>query len=1198
MKHFTENIINQAGVPVSGASVTVFFTGTQNQPTIYSDDGVTPKGNPVMTDTLGRFDFYVADGRYDLAVTGPTLLPFTLSNIEIADLTEAAGADTEWVTEGLRLVNQGVIPGAAPTGDVNLYTKTLDKRLYYKDDTGTEIGPLIPGGTTSPVNAPSPFVFNTDMEFKGINPYVDIRAFGARASNPNTTPASLGLTATINSGVAVASVSSASTFVNGDGVVIYGAGPLNSLSVPSGVAVTNVLAAGGTGTGVVAPSAAGSTTKCYQVVARDTMGGLTAASSEVCTSTSQSVLGVVTVPVISFSRSGATVTVTTSTPHPVLVGTGGGEVFISGASDVSFNGWYPVATAADANHFTWTNPVASTVNGSPSSATGGTATFYPANHVTWTAVPNAWLYYIYCGPSGGETLCGVSNPQGTNLDTTWDDFATLQTNWLYPPYIPNNPPSSPTADMLSTTIISGAGSTSLVLANAASTSVSGAIIRLDAAPGIRAAGAQFRIPADSSGNSFVVNSFVDLRAQLGTSIEQAGTLVLNETLAVRQVRWNGVSNAAMGLGAPGAWSAGKPLVSIFGGARPGLYVANTQQSGPDIRGISFFGCSGNNGCLLALVEGGFAMNFDTVDFTTGQSANDLMGIGLYLRGSAGQSAASVVIDKVAFGAGNTSDGTSHNGTLYCNLCGDVHVREAYSVHRGMLFSSPPAGGTLQIDNWHINGGGTPFVSVVGGLDNFIGLGNVIMDTIGEPCVSSFASFTFVSSLGCQPSSGITAITGGLIESVTGSVPMQGVNTRISGTTSGLVSPSPSPQVLSFKNDGPISVSQDHGTIFVSGNAPAVPTAAVSAGGSLSTGVAWNGVIVPVWAGGFEGTPSGKSNTVTTTPGNQTVTITGTPLSNPSPQCYNIYVSQNGGGPGAVSASLCVASPSFVFSTFPFAAQVLGTIAQGGPTMLMPGTQGIATPALVLGGSTVTAPASGVLAVSSGSPTSGNLAKYSSPTGSLIDSGVSAANLATVPLAVGNLSPGSNGQCVNTSGSAAVWGSCAGTAGVQTVFTNPNGGVANTATTNVQTIETFSPGFAAGALNTLGKTFRLTNTGAYTVLNSSQLITFGLSVQGGTILQPTVTISAAQLGGVSGGYTLEWICMVTATGSSGILKCGAVGTLGGAGGTTDFPLGVPSNLATSANLTTALGLATTVQFGITASASNTVSESWMLVEQLN
>lgn len=40
------------------------------------------------------------------------------------------------------ILPNGSAPASPASGTVTVYSKTSDKRLYYKDDTGTEIGPL------------------------------------------------------------------------------------------------------------------------------------------------------------------------------------------------------------------------------------------------------------------------------------------------------------------------------------------------------------------------------------------------------------------------------------------------------------------------------------------------------------------------------------------------------------------------------------------------------------------------------------------------------------------------------------------------------------------------------------------------------------------------------------------------------------------------------------------------------------------------------------------------------------------------------------------------------------------------------------------------------------------------------------------------------------------------------------------------
>lgn len=61
--------MDQYGNAQSGVSVLV-KTAAGATATIYSDDGVTPKANPITTAADGSFDFYAANGHYKLTVAG------------------------------------------------------------------------------------------------------------------------------------------------------------------------------------------------------------------------------------------------------------------------------------------------------------------------------------------------------------------------------------------------------------------------------------------------------------------------------------------------------------------------------------------------------------------------------------------------------------------------------------------------------------------------------------------------------------------------------------------------------------------------------------------------------------------------------------------------------------------------------------------------------------------------------------------------------------------------------------------------------------------------------------------------------------------------------------------------------------------------------------------------------------------------
>ena len=75
---------------VSSVSVTVYNQGTTNKPTIYSDNGITPQANPFQTDSLGRWAFYVADGRYDIEFSGSSISTYKLEDILVSDSAQYA----------------------------------------------------------------------------------------------------------------------------------------------------------------------------------------------------------------------------------------------------------------------------------------------------------------------------------------------------------------------------------------------------------------------------------------------------------------------------------------------------------------------------------------------------------------------------------------------------------------------------------------------------------------------------------------------------------------------------------------------------------------------------------------------------------------------------------------------------------------------------------------------------------------------------------------------------------------------------------------------------------------------------------------------------------------------------------------------------------------------------------------------------
>jgi hypothetical protein len=275
-------VFNSRGIPLAGATVRVCTMPATGQPCtplalIYSDVGMTQAlANPTTTDGLGNYSFYAAPGQYEIEISGPSItdkqipnviLPndpssptfsgavsaFSLSlggNLTVSGNTTVVGS---LASGTLTLNNQSTPPGAAGTGTVNLYTKTADMRLYYKDQTGTEIGPLGPGnGAQTNVSNTFTAPQNIDADFhtKGPNPSFDVSRYGAYYSG--TTPPTI-TCATAASSNQITCSGGVSDFLVGHGVAIPLAGvaptmlppgapfPISSISVASNVATATLV---------------------------------------------------------------------------------------------------------------------------------------------------------------------------------------------------------------------------------------------------------------------------------------------------------------------------------------------------------------------------------------------------------------------------------------------------------------------------------------------------------------------------------------------------------------------------------------------------------------------------------------------------------------------------------------------------------------------------------------------------------------------------------------------------------------------------------------------------------------------------------------------------------------------------------------------------------------------------------------------
>jgi len=619
-------VFNTRGVPLAGATVRVCAMPASGQPCtplalIYSDPLLTQAlANPTTTDGMGNYTFYAAPGKYEIEISGPgittkqlpnVILPsdpssptfsslsstgainaFTLSltgNLTVNGSTTVVG---NMASGTLSLTNQSTAPGTPGAGSVNLYTKTADKRLYYKDETGVEVGPIA-SGTGAQTNTPNTFTaqqtFNADTQFGGPNPYYDLRKFGWYTS---PTYYRTGTTGSMSASSNTLTLASALDFANGQGVVILGAGPTPTISTP-----TTVTAA--------AVGATGSTTYYYCVVDEDYLNGRTACSSAGSVANAVATLGIQTNTLSgtpACARASGVVTCTTSAAHNFI---NGSQIEIQNGStgDHSFEGAFTL-TSASGSTFTFNQYGVSDSSGT---VTGGNARVVGMVAVKWQA-PSAYtvlkhLIYRCTGAScalpanaANYNLVGVAQGQDSYfLDRGYSVSASSIDNGD----APQTAPTTTSNGWLSTSITSGAGTTTLTLAAPSTNAVAGTKVVHDNAPVIKAAcasltanegGAVFYAPSQPSAGqysyapfssffSFSAGDNAPISATCGgDEFDFATPLWLNAPMQLGH--WMTVKGGAPGaLGSPtGFFEA--VTTSIAGVAFPMIYV-NGQASTND-----------------------------------------------------------------------------------------------------------------------------------------------------------------------------------------------------------------------------------------------------------------------------------------------------------------------------------------------------------------------------------------------------------------------------------------------------------------------------------------------------------------------------------------------------------------------------------------------------------------------------------------
>lgn len=796
----------------------------------------------------------------------------------ISDGTTASWIDFDGVGGG------NLFNGFLGANNVWTGTNTFNNSVYIPTLTSGDCVQAGTNGQLTTVGFPCGGGSSSSGVFTGPNPWIDTSTFNMRA-----VASVFSTTATCTSGSNVVTLGSASNFQNGDGIVLYGCGPTNVLSTPGSPTVTPSLQSGPDHIHDVANAASGgSTAYQYQIVARDKNGGLTAAGLAGATSSGWT-LGLQTTTVSTLSRANNTVTVVTSSANGAAVN---GIVFITGSTDASFSGFFVIASVTNTTTFTYTQGM-DTRAGATASATGGSATVYNGNYLTWTAVTGAWQYYIYGRTSGSMALIGVTRPG----ERHWTDYgATLSAVPTVPDFVPNTPPNSATNDYLATTITNGAGTTTLTLFDNASQNIGAVTAKFDNGPTLVnaynaiAGKAAIHITTPGAGLGYFINSHTVFTSSAPITIYQGGSITFNETLEAASIVWSGVLSGNS-IGSP-QFSFGPGQNIYVKAAYPGLYVQSPST-------FAYLAFNGNDQGLILVFQDGYLFN-STIDNTSFSfSSTDQIGQGIVMSSASNMTirhTSFIGNDSGSYGyslvpyilAKNDSGGVNPSGSIFCEHC--------YFVGRGMGVTSNPslgANATIRLNDTYSQAIRTPLLELAGYALPFVVLDGIVNDTSNMPYFANWggstaANISNVPNVSTEASGPPGFITGNLIYGLTmnnvGNLTGQNRDMTTTLQNSNLNLPVYGYGLSSdYIMAAPFHFPSQH-TLFFDLPTPTGLAATPASGGSLAIQT-WSYSVSATGVDGGETTLSLPA-TCTTTSGNQTCNLTWTAVT--GAVSYNLY----------------------------------------------------------------------------------------------------------------------------------------------------------------------------------------------------------------------------------------------------------------------------------------------------------------------
>ena len=255
-------VFNAQGRPMAGATVRICTSAATGQPCtplalIYSDPGLTQAlANPISSDGLGNYTFYAAPGRYEIEISGPSIITKQIPNVILPSDPTAPTFTTVTTTSG-----------------ISAFSLTLAGNLTVQGSAAIT-GSLTVGGAPIP-SANQDNQWSASQRFKGPIPYRDITAYMPAGGCDQSAFNGTHTTATITSGTNALTIAYDNNFKNGCGIFIANAGPVSTLATPAQGSAPNPNVIG----------TAGSTTVHYKVAAIDANFGTSAASAAITMNT-------------------------------------------------------------------------------------------------------------------------------------------------------------------------------------------------------------------------------------------------------------------------------------------------------------------------------------------------------------------------------------------------------------------------------------------------------------------------------------------------------------------------------------------------------------------------------------------------------------------------------------------------------------------------------------------------------------------------------------------------------------------------------------------------------------------------------------------------------------------------------------------------------------------------------------------------